>query len=179
MDSFEHVVSSLLQRKGYWTRTSVKVDLTKEEKRAIGRPSSPRWELDVVAYKARTNHVYVIECKSYIDSYGVRLSAFDGSSKQQANRFKLFNESTLREVVLNRLVLQMTERGFCRPNPSVTLCLVAGNIYNQRDEIAAIFDERGWLLWDAEWLREELTTLAKSGYENSVEAIVSKLLLRE
>ena len=36
MDAFEQVVASILQRKGYWTQTSVKVELTKEEKRAIG-----------------------------------------------------------------------------------------------------------------------------------------------
>jgi len=39
---------------GYWVRTSVKVDLTKEEKVQIGRPSSPRWELDIVGYSDAT-----------------------------------------------------------------------------------------------------------------------------
>jgi hypothetical protein len=51
MDSFEQVVAEILWREGYWVRTSVKVELTKEEKREIDLPSSPRWELDVVAYK--------------------------------------------------------------------------------------------------------------------------------
>ena len=179
MDSFEHVVASLLQRKGHWTQTSVKVELTKEEKKAVGRPSSPRWEIDVVAFRAATNHLYVVECKSYLDSYGVRLSAFDGSSEAHANRFKLFNEPKLREVVFNRLAIQFTERGFCRPDPTMTLCLVAGNIYNHREEIVALFERNDWQLWDAEWLRAELGVLAESGYDNSVEAIVSKLLLRK
>ena len=31
----------------------MKVELTKEEKRLIGRHSSPRWELDIVGYSAR------------------------------------------------------------------------------------------------------------------------------
>ena len=79
MDAFEQVVASILQRKGYWTQTSVKVELTKEEKRAIGRPSSPRWELDVVGYRGSSNELLVVECKSYLDSYGVRASAFDGT----------------------------------------------------------------------------------------------------
>ena len=35
MDSFEAVVAAILQRQGYWTQTSVKVDLTKEEKRSL------------------------------------------------------------------------------------------------------------------------------------------------
>ena len=32
MDAFEQVVSEILWMDGYWVRTSVKVDLTKEEK---------------------------------------------------------------------------------------------------------------------------------------------------
>jgi len=52
MDAFEQVVEEILWREGYWVRTSVKVELTREEKIAIELPSSPRWELDVVAYKS-------------------------------------------------------------------------------------------------------------------------------
>jgi hypothetical protein len=50
----------LLRRDGYWTATSVKVELTKEEKRKINRPSSPRWEIDVVAYKGSTNELLAV-----------------------------------------------------------------------------------------------------------------------
>ncbi len=45
MDAFEQLVAEILWMEGYWVRTSVKVQLTKEEKRQIGRHSSPRWEL--------------------------------------------------------------------------------------------------------------------------------------
>jgi len=38
---------------GFWVRTSVKVELTKEEKCLIGRHSSPQWELDIVSYNGR------------------------------------------------------------------------------------------------------------------------------
>lgn len=78
MDSFEQVVATVLDRAGYWTRTSVKVNLTREDKHAIGRPSAPRWEIDVVAYSARENELLVVECKSYLDSAGVRAASFDG-----------------------------------------------------------------------------------------------------
>jgi hypothetical protein len=53
LDSFEQLVAAVLDRAGYWVRMSVKVNLTPEDKRAIGRPSSPRWEIDVVAYNGR------------------------------------------------------------------------------------------------------------------------------
>ena len=45
---FRTVVGEIICLEGYWVRASVKVELTKEEKMAIGRPSSPRWELDIV-----------------------------------------------------------------------------------------------------------------------------------
>ena len=46
MDSFETVVAAILQRKGYWTQTSVKVDLTKAEKvEAIGDAAELGWPL--------------------------------------------------------------------------------------------------------------------------------------
>jgi len=51
MDAFEHVIATILERDGFWVRTTFKVELTKEDKVAIGRPSSPRWELDVIGYR--------------------------------------------------------------------------------------------------------------------------------
>lgn len=55
MDAFEQIVAMLLDRDGYWTQTSHKVELTKAETVKIGTPSCPRWELDVIAYKPESN----------------------------------------------------------------------------------------------------------------------------
>src|SRR5438132_7711673 len=126
MDSFENVVAAILQRKGYWTQTSVRVELTKPEKRAIGRYSSPRWELDVVAYKGSTNELLVVECKSFLDSYGVEVAAFNGSKPKGRKRYKLFFESKLRRVVFSRLAKQFIAQGSCAKKPRVQLCLAAG-----------------------------------------------------
>ncbi|HEY0100340.1 MAG TPA: hypothetical protein VGB76_15445 [Pyrinomonadaceae bacterium] len=178
MEAFETLVAALLERKGYWTRVSVKVELTKEEKRKIGRPSAPRWELDVIAYKAATNELYVVECKSYLDSTGVKLSSFDGSNEKGAARYKLFNDLTLRRVVFNRLSLQLVEAGFCPSKPKITLCLAAGNTYQDASLLRQHFERNDWVLWDGDWVRRELAELSKSGYDNTVAAIVSKLLLR-
>ena len=113
MDAFEQVVSEILWLEGNWVRQSVKVELTKEEKRAIGRPSSPRWELDIVAYRGRDNLLRVVECKSYLDSRGVALRAFDGKDDAAAQRFKLFADEGLRNVVFNRLAQQLVDSGAC------------------------------------------------------------------
>ena len=180
MDAFEQVVSEILWMDGYWVRTSVKVDLTKEEKASIGRPSSPRWELDIVGYSGRDNVLRVVECKSYLDSRGVALRAFNGGDPKFAERFKLFNDDNLRKVVFARLRMQLALCGACAPDANVKLCLACGRIATNpdRDGLRKHFTERGWDLWDEPWLREKLEAMSQRGYENQVSAVISKLLLR-
>jgi len=180
MDAFEQLVSEILWMEGYWVRTSVKVELTKKEKRAIGRPSSPRWELDIVAYRGKDNLLRVVECKSYLDSRGVALRAFDGNDALSAKRFKLFGDVGLRNVVFNRLRKQLVASGACAPRPKVKLCLACGRIASDSDRegLHRHFAQKGWDLWDEPWLRERLRVMSDRGYENQVSAVVAKLLLR-
>jgi len=180
MDAFEGLVSEILWRKGYWTKTSFRVELSKEEKRKIGRPSSPRWELDVVGYGGRKNEILVVECKSYLDSGGVSINAFNGRNKTFAQRFKLFNDNKLRKVVFERLSTQLYELGLSKNNPKVKLCLACGRIASDSDRTSLHkhFKFKGWELWDESWLRDELSRMSKTGYENETAAVVAKLLLR-
>lgn len=182
MDAFEQVVSEILWMQGYWVRTSVKVELTKPDKQEIGRPSSPRWELDVVGYRGGDNVLQVVECKSYFDSQGVRAADFGlvDSERSSADRYKLFNDETLRRVVFERLRQQFTETGACREAPTVRLALACGKIKNGADRfnINRRFAPEGWELWDEAWLRDKLGKLAARGYENQVSSVVAKLLLR-
>jgi hypothetical protein len=180
MDAFEQVIGEILWRMGYWVRTSVKVELTKEEKRSIELPSSPRWELDVVAYKASDNSLLAVECKSFLDSPGVKLHAFDGSNAKAAKKFKLFNKPQLRTVVFDRLKKQLVDSGSCLPDPTVTLCLACGRIASDANRVGLQkhFVAQGWELWDETWLHDRLREMAGGGYENQVSAVVAKLLLR-
>lgn len=182
MDSFETLMGMLLEREGYWVQNAFKVNLTKEEKRTIGRPSSPRWELDLVAYKGATNEVRIVECKSYLDSPGVRLTNFVTGGKQphDPSRYKLFHEDLLFQTVANRLVSQLETAGSCAPSPKVVLCLAAGKIRNESDRMALqdLFSEKGWLLFDEKWIVQRVRDLAVGGYENHVAAVVAKLLER-
>lgn len=180
MDAFEQIVSEILWMEGYWVRTSVKVELTKEDKRLIGLPSAPRWELDIVAYKGGENTLKVVECKSWIDSVGVRLSHFDGTNPEHANQFKLFNNATLRRVVFERLQQQFAASGACGPLPHIQLALAAGKVRNESDRgaIGEHFLVNQWEFWDEHWLRKRLQKMAERGYENQVSAVVAKLLER-
>jgi hypothetical protein len=180
MNAFEQLVSEILWMEGYWVRTSVKAELTKEEKRKIGLPSAPRWELDIVAYSGRENLLRVVECKSYIDSRGVAMRAFDGTDERFGKRFKLFANEALRRVVFERLSQQLAVSGACAPNPTVKLCLACGRIASDTDRkgLHRHFEQMGWELWDESWLRQKLKSMSERGYEDQVSAVVSKLLLR-
>lgn len=180
MDAFEQVVSEILWMEGYWVRTSVKVDLTKEEKVRIGKPSSPRWELDIVGYRGHDKVLCVVECNSYLDSRGVMLRAFDGSDSKSAERYKLFSDDNLRGVIFDRLRIQLAKSGACAPNATVKLCLACGRIATtaDRDGLHKHFENKGWQLWDEKWPRDQLQRMSGGGYENHVSAVVAKLLLR-
>ncbi|MGB7211432.1 MAG: hypothetical protein WBC97_02290 [Gemmatimonadales bacterium] len=178
MDSFEQVVAAVLHRQGYWLLPSLKIDLSKGEKRRIGRHSSPRWEIDIVAYDATANHVIAVECKSYMDSSGVQVATFAGSNLLDQARYKMFFEPKLRRVVLAALGRQLVNRGFCRRNPRITLGLAAGKIKGDKKWLKRYFMKRNWHLFTPDDLCLALSEMSDEGYENSVAAMVAKLLLR-
>ena len=59
------------------------------------------------------------------------------------------------------------------------LCQAAGKIRGDETWLQTHFKKKGWILWGPELIRSELRTLRDAGYENSVAAIVTKLLLRK
>jgi hypothetical protein len=136
--------------------------------------------LDIVGYSGRDNVLRAVECKSYLDSRGVALRAFDGTDAKFAERFKLFSDDNLRTVVFGRLRKQLAECGACAPDATIKLCLACGRIATtaDREGLHKHFAEKGWELWDEKWLRERLQLMSERGYENQVSAVVAKLLLR-
>lgn len=177
MDAFENLMALLLRREGYWTTTSYRVDLDKAQKRAIGRHSNPRWELDVVAYRGSKNEVLVVECKSFLDSPGV---IFRNGGFEPEDKYKLFSEPHLRDVVLGQLGEQLHRRGFCRANPKIRLGLATGKIASKsdRDGLAEHFAARGWELYTDKRIRQMLELTAEAGYENEIALVATKILTR-
>jgi hypothetical protein len=176
MHGFEALVAEILEDEGYWVRRSFKVALTRAEKQKIKRPSAPRWEIDIIAYRAPDNHVFAVECKSFLDSTGVNLSDLKGG--RFARTYKLFTEPRLRKVVLNRLALQLVEQGLCGSPPRVTLALAAGKIKGKAALVREFFEQQDWKLFDTAWIRKNLQRVSRAGYSDSVAAMVAKLILR-
>ena len=120
----------------------------------------------------------VIECKSYLDSTGVKAEGLKNGKYKE--RYKLFNEKILREVVLERLVAQLAESGSWQNDTPVKLCLAAGNVATEKDrkEITEYFISKGWGFYSDEWIKNELVNLSSSGYENEIAIVTTKLLTR-
>lgn len=178
MDAFESIVRTIFENNGYWVKTNFKVNLSKEEKLKIGRQSSPRWELDIVAYKGNNKELLVIECKSYLDNPGVKANGLKNGKYKE--RFKLFNEDILRQVVFSRLKTQLIESGLCPEDISIKLCLACGKVASNahRKELEEYFNSKGWYFYSDEWIKTELQKFADSGYENEVPIVTTKILMR-
>ena len=184
MDAFESVIAMLLRNglgdgsEKYWTITGFKVDLTKDEKKSIGRATTPRWEIDVVAYNARKNEVLAVECKSFLNSGGVMFC--EGGFKAP-KRYKLFVETKTREVVLNALAAQLLKAGLCRDSPTVRLCLAVGKFGENCDRDGLrkhLATECNGRLLDDEWIHARMLDIPNSQYENEVAHVAVKLYHR-
>jgi hypothetical protein len=168
----------LFQQHGYWVRQGYKVDLTKEEKNEIGTPSMPRPEIDILAYKPKENELLWIECKSYLDSYGVRASSFadDGNDEK---RYKVFTRPEYRRIISSRLLIQTYEIGLTLREPVLRYGLATGKIYKREaDDLKQLFKSNGWFLYTPEWILEQLKVLSRGQYENNVATMVAKLIYR-
>ena len=152
------------------------------QKRRIKRPTSPRWEVDLLAYKGDTNEVLVVECKSLLDSRGVTYENLVEPTARAGKRYKLFRDENLRETVFDCLSTQLTQedKGSCAPNPKIRLCLAAGNIpLKDRQKLKEHFEKNKWELIGPDRIRSELEELAHMPYENKVAVIAAKMLVRE
>lgn len=180
MDAFETIAARFFEVQGFWTRVGVKVEITKPEKVALNNKSMPRPEIDVVAWKPSTNELLIIECKSYLDSTGVRVEHLHGDPAFENDKFKLFNRAALRELIVKALIRQLRAEGlFVGPDPAVQFVLIAGKIYSkQEDLVRAKCEEAGWRFITPKELAEGVRRFAKRGYENDVITIVTKLLER-
>ncbi|NVJ99924.1 MAG: hypothetical protein HWE12_00140 [Oceanospirillaceae bacterium] len=177
MDYFEGILKTVLEQQGYWVRQAFKVELTKEEKRLIGKPSIPRPEVDLLAFKPLEDELLVIEAKSFLDSPGVRVDDLQKSYEIPAGRYKLFTCQNYREIVFGRLLKQLQRQGMITGKTKITLGLAAGKVYRNRSyELQELCDSSNWRFWSPEFIRGEVIRLAEMGYENDPAVITAKIL---
>ena len=132
MDHFEGLICTLLEAEGYWVRRSFKVSVTKEEKRAIGKPSIPRPEIDILALNFKKNEVLTLEVKSYLDSPGIALKDLMLEHEIPEGRFKLFTSKNYRSIVLTRLMQDLIACGMANDKTTIKLGMAAGKVLQNR-----------------------------------------------
>jgi hypothetical protein len=179
MDHFETIVCDLLEMNGYWVQRSFKVELTKEEKRKIGRPTIPRPELDILAYKRKTEELLVLEAKSFLDSLGVSLDSLIESHEKPKGQYKLFTCQKYQDVVLERLRSELIFCGLISKRTKIRLGLAAGKVHRRETkQLREYMDLKGWYFLSPEDIQEQVTQFSKRGYENNPAIITAKILLR-
>jgi hypothetical protein len=184
MDAFEELAAQIFESQGYWVLRGFRVALTKAEKRSIGNPSVPRWPIDLVIYKAGEKNALAVECKSYIDSPGVRLSSI--RRRTASGRYKLFTKAKLSKVILGLGAKQLRDKGLLPKGVGLTLALATPRLAEERrskvsvhDGLEAYFVERGWKLFGPKYIKGVLKAWVNEPYEDSVAMMVAKILGRE
>jgi hypothetical protein len=172
MDGFETIVAAILEHQNYWVRRNLRLELPIEKRRTR---SSPRPELDIVAYSPADNELLVVECKSWLNSAGVKAKHFEPGSKA-IKRYRLFLDpdpvywKAVREGLIGQLKL-----GNLRPN--VRRCLVAGKVPpSDLQRLKDKFQEEDWIFHDPDWVCAGLEEFQKSGYQNDAVVMAVKLL---
>jgi len=120
----------------------------------------------------------VIECKSFLDSFGVKADSLRAGKGNE--RYKLFNDKILRDVVFDHLKNQLVDSGACPKNTTIKLCLAAGKVASKtdREALEAYFKKKNWYFYSDEWIKKELIRLANTGYENEIAIVTTKILNR-
>lgn len=179
MNAFEEIIKQYLEAEDYWVRQSVKVEISKEDKKAIGLSTMPRPEIDLVALNVEQNELLLVEVKSFLDSYGVWYEAVAGEDEKHKNRYRLFTDSKFREVVTRRLREEYLKRGLINERTKINYALAAGNIHSLADEskIREYFakPERGWKLFSPKDIKDKIKKFAQKGWEDNVVTMTAKL----
>lgn len=179
MDAFEQIVGILLENDKYWVRHSVKVNLTKEEKVKINKPSTPRPEIDIVAYDVVQNILFLLEAKSFLDSGGVVYEKVVEKNEFPSGRYKILTSEKYQKIIVSKLRTEWIANGIINKNTKFRFGLVAGNIYqNKETDLKKYFNNKKWFFWGPTDLKQKLIELSKKGYENNTITIVTKLMLK-
>ena len=181
MDYFETIVARVLEEDGYWVRRGVRANLSKADKVRLGKPSLPRPEVDLVAYKARSNELVFFEVKSYLDSPGVKVAMLEQADEwESSNRYKLLTLKDYQRVVTATICKEYVAQGLIRPKPKIRFGLAIGNAPNgELPAIKKLAAKHGWVYLAPDQIRKSIQRLASGPYENSPIVVTAKVLARK
>jgi hypothetical protein len=182
MNAFEEIVKRFLEEEGYWVKQSVKVEISKDDKKAIGLPTMPRPEIDLVAFNMKKNELLLIEVKSFLDSPGVYFVDVIGEEGPESwgyKRYRLFSDSKFRQIVTERLKEEFLEKSLISEKTKVNYALAAGNIHSSEDEkrIREYFlkQKEKWILFSPKQIKDKIKELANKGWEDNLVTMTAKL----
>ncbi len=185
MNAFEDIVKLYLEEQGYWVRQSVKVDISIENKRKLGTPSMPRPEIDLVAYKAESNELLLVEVKSLLDSYGVHFNAVVGekgskADEKDARGYKLFNNKKWTGIVSKRLKEEYMKAGLINEETVLNYALAAGKIHggvegDDEKKLVDYFKKKRWILFTPDDIKTTIKSFSEKGWEDNIIVFTAKL----
>ena len=177
MDSFEEIISELLEEDRFWIKKSVRINITKEEKKELNKSSRPRPEIDLVAYDSQKNELILIEVKSFLDSTGVKKEDVIQSYDYPEGRYKILTCALYQEILSKRLKQEWLDRGLINQNTSIRFGLIAGNIHKGDEaDLKNHADQNNWFFWEPREIENRIKALAEKGYENtSINDILSRI----
>ena len=179
VNAFEKIVGRCLEEYGYWVRHSVKVSISKQEKRDIGSFSMPTPEIDIVALNVKRNELLLLEVKSLLGSYGVHFDAVSGKDKEEGKRYKLFTNAKFIKAVTTQLRKEYLDQGLITQDTKISYGLAAGHIHSADEaKIAEYFAEKGWTLFTPTKIKESVRQLSEKGWEDDLVTMTSKLVLK-
>ena len=176
MDYFDATVARILEEQGYWVRQSVRVLLSKETRKNLGKPSLPRSEVDIVAYQPTRKILLLLEVKSYLDSHGVQPKDLLNTGWAK-NRYKLLTIPALQREISDALVSEYRRQGLIGEGVEVKFGLAAGHVKKALDEqVRRIADRNKWAYYGPKEIADEVWKFSKLKYENSPFVLTAKLL---
>jgi hypothetical protein len=170
MDAFESIVAAIFEAQNYWVRRNVRLELPLESRRTR---NSPRVEIDMIVLSQTKAELLVVECKSFLDSKGVRANAFLRPTPRSEKRYRLFLDSQYWSTVRNGVVNQLDLQGH---QLRIQRCLVAGNVVGPSEPLMELASQSDWVFRDREWVRSGLKDLQKGLYTNDAVVMALKLM---
>lgn len=177
MDAFESIVATYLDSKGYWVKQSVKVNISKDDKKELGLQTMPTPEIDLVAYNPVENELILIEVKSYFDSEGVTIAGLNDPKSKKTKRYRLLNDEKYQRIIREQLQKIFIDKKFINHSTKIKYALAAGNVRTRDyDKIKAYLAGREYVFYEPMEIAKAIKSLKNSVYINDSVTITVKLL---